>query len=88
MFCYTTPRDSVPRWEVTRWGHEATVGDARVATGDWIVGDADGLVAVPADLAAEVAARAEAVAATESEVRAAVRDGMTPLEAYDRYGKF
>jgi hypothetical protein len=31
---------------------------------------------------------AEEVAATENEIREAVREGVSPLEAYDRYGIF
>jgi 4-hydroxy-4-methyl-2-oxoglutarate aldolase len=53
-----------------------------------VVGDEDGVLVVPAAVAAEVLAEAEAKAATESEIRAAVRAGMTPLDAYDRYGTF
>ena len=34
------------------------------------------------------AKEAEEKAATESEIRAAVREGMTPLEAYERYKTF
>jgi regulator of RNase E activity RraA len=85
---YRTPQDSVPRWEVLRWGHEVEIGGVAIAPGDWVVGDADGVVIVPAELRDEVLARAEEVAATESDVRDAVRGGMSPLEAYERFGKF
>lgn len=85
---YRTPQDSVPRWEVVDWGHEVTVGEVAVATGDYVLGDADGVVVVPAGLRDEVLERAEAVAGTESRVRDAVREGMAPLEAYERFGKF
>jgi regulator of RNase E activity RraA len=89
VFCrYTTPLDAVLRWEVTEWGHEVEIGGVRVQTGDYVVGDADGVVVVPATVRDEVLQRAEALANTEDEVRTAVRDGMTPLDAYDRYGKF
>jgi regulator of RNase E activity RraA len=89
VFCrYATPQDSVPRWELERYGHEVEVGGVRVATGDWVVADADGVVVVPAGGAEAVLEQAERVVATENEVRAAVRDGVAPLEAYRRYGKF
>ena len=89
VFCrYTTPRDSVRRWTVLGWGGDVEIGGVRVATGDYVVADADGVVVVPADAAQEVLARAEALVTTESSVREAVRQGLAPLDAYDRYGKF
>jgi hypothetical protein len=39
-------------------------------------------------MAEEVVARTEEVARTESQVRAAIRGGMDPVEAYLKYGKF
>ena len=45
-----------------------------------------GLAAGP--IAESVLAEAEEKATTESEIRAAVREGMSPLEAYERYGTF
>jgi 4-hydroxy-4-methyl-2-oxoglutarate aldolase len=85
---FTTPQDSVPRWEVVDWGHEVSIGDVRVATGDLVLADSDGVVVIPAEVEAEVVGRAEAVVSTENEVRRAVREGMAPLEAFDRFGKF
>ncbi len=59
-----------------------------IEPGDWIVGDDDGVVVVPHAIAEDVLTEAEQKAATESEIRVAVRDGMPPLEAYERYGTF
>ncbi len=89
VFCrHTTPLDSVPRWEVVAWGEEVEIGGVRVTTGDWVLGDADGVVIVPAARRDEVVARAREVVSAENDVREAVRDGITPLEAYERFGKF
>ena len=85
---FVTPQDSVPRWEVVEWGHEVTIAEVRVATGDYVLGDSDGVVVVPAALTERVLAQAAAVVGTEDEVRRAVRDGMSPLEAFERFGKF
>ena len=47
---YVTPQDCVPRWELLAHGDVTiVVGGVRVAPGDWIVGDRDGLVIVPGD---------------------------------------
>jgi regulator of RNase E activity RraA len=89
VFCrYVTPEDSTWRWQLEATQVPVTIGRVRIEPGDWIVGDDDGVVAVPHAIAQSVLAEAETKAATESEIRAAVRDGMTPLEAYERFGTF
>ncbi|HXV32646.1 MAG TPA: RraA family protein [Gaiellaceae bacterium] len=89
VFCrYATPLDSVPRWHCAEWGHTVTIGGVEVATGDWLVADADGVIVVPAALRDEVLEKARAVAGTEDHVREAVRRGVAPLDAYDEFGKF
>jgi len=85
---FVTPEDCTWRWEVTATQVPITVGRVRIEPGDWIVGDEDGVVVVPQKIAADVLAKAEAKAATENLIRDAVREGMTPLEAYERYGTF
>ena len=47
---YRTPQDAVSRWEVLDWGHEIEIEGVTVATGDYIVGDADGVAVIPHDL--------------------------------------
>ena len=43
---------------------------------------------MPHALAESVLAEAETKAETENEIRLAVRDGVPPLEAYERFGTF
>jgi 4-hydroxy-4-methyl-2-oxoglutarate aldolase len=89
VFCrYVTPEDSTWRWELEATQVPIVIGQVRIEPGDWIVGDDDGVVVVPQEIAEDVLADAEAKAATESEIRVAVREGMPPLEAYERYGTF
>lgn len=85
---FVTPEDSTWRWEVTATQVPITVGTVRVEPGDWVVGDEDGVVVVPARVAEPVLAAAEVKVGTENLVRDAVRAGMTPLEAFERYGTF
>ena len=85
---FVTPEDSTWRWELEATQVPVAIGRVRIEPGDWIVGDDDGVVVVPAAIAEDVLVEAEAKAVTESEIRAAVRNGMAPLEAYERYGTF
>jgi regulator of RNase E activity RraA len=86
---HITPQDCVVRWELVAHGDVIVeIGGVRVAPGDWVVGDPDGVVVVPAAVAEEVLAEAEAKASTENAIRDAVRKGILPLEAYERYGTF
>jgi regulator of RNase E activity RraA len=85
---FVTPEDSTWRWELEATQVPVRIGNVLVEPGDWVVGDDDGVVVVPAGVAEEVLAEAEQKAATESEIRAAVRAGTPPLEAYERYGTF
>jgi regulator of RNase E activity RraA len=85
---YRTPQDSVPRWRVADWGQPVTIGGVRVSLGDIVVADLDGVVVVPRRVAHEVLGRCEKLVGTENKVRAAVRRGMAPVEAYQKFGAF
>lgn len=85
---FVTPEDSTWRWQVEATQVPVRIGRVAVEPGDWVVGDEDGVVVVPAAVAGEVLAEAERKAGTEDEIRAAVRGGMLPLAAYERYGTF
>ena len=85
---YRSPQDSVPRWRVSDWGQPLVIGGVRIALGDVIVADLDGVVVVPRRVAHEVVARCEKLVTAESAVRKAVKRGMTPLAAYEKLGTF
>jgi regulator of RNase E activity RraA len=89
VFCaFLTPADIVARWVPDRFGEPVTIGAVTVATGDYVLGDRDGVVVIPAAVAGEVVARTQEVVATESDMRRALIDGMDPVAAYNKYGKF
>ena len=89
VFCsFLTPADIVERWVPDRFGEPVTIGDVTVTTGDYLLGDRDGVVIIPRDSVTETLERTEAVMATESEMRSALIDGMDPVDAYNRFGKF
>ena len=89
VFCaFLTPADIVERWMSDRYGEPVVIGEVTISTGDYLLGDRDGVVIVPSRLAEEAVARTEAVVATESEMRRALIGGMDPVDAYHKFGKF
>ena len=54
---FVTPEDSTWRWEVTATQVPITIGTVRIEPGDWVVGDEDGVVVVPAAVAGDVLRR-------------------------------
>lgn len=85
---YRTPVDAPPRWEVAEWDVSVRIEGIEISPGDIIVGDDDGILCVPRDLAEEVLQYAEDKVSTEDDVREAVKDGTPPLDAYNKYGTF
>jgi regulator of RNase E activity RraA len=63
-----------------------TIGDARVAPGDILRGDADGVVAIPRQHEAEVLAVAEGIATAEEAIRKSVRGGKRLDDARKEFG--
>lgn len=89
VFCrYYTPLDIVGRWLVDSMGEPIEIGGIRIATGDYVLADQDGVVIVPAAVAEDVVAETERIISTESDLRRAILDGMDPQEAYKKYGVF
>jgi len=89
VFCaFLTPADIVERWIPDRYGEPITIGSVTIATGDYLLGDRDGVVIVPRAIAEEAVAKTEEVVATESDMRRALTGGMDPVAAYEKYGKF
>jgi regulator of RNase E activity RraA len=89
VFCsFLTPSDIVERWIPNAYGQPVTIGDVTIATGDYLLGDRDGVVIIPRALIDEVIARTEEVVSTETDMRRALIGGMDPVAAYNTYGKF
>jgi regulator of RNase E activity RraA len=89
VFCrYTTPTDVVGRWCLDSYGVPIDIGGVVIRPGDVVLGDADGVLIVPREIATEVLERAESIVNTENYVREAVKNGMHPLDAYRQYGWF
>lgn len=74
-------RTGKDRVQVEAVGAAVSIGGARVAPGDLLRGDADGVVAIPHEHEEAVLAAAEEIHAAEERIRAAVRGGMRLDEA-------
>ena len=89
VFCrYLTPSDIVERWKIHTMGEPITIGDVVIHTGDYILGDRDGVVVIPSASASDVASRVDEVMKTENELRNMILSGMDPQEAYIKFQRF
>jgi regulator of RNase E activity RraA len=79
-------RTGKDRVEVSDVGRPVTVGGVQVGAGQLLLGDADGVVAVPVDLEDEVLALAGRIHASEEAIVAEVLAGATLAEARRRHG--
>ena len=89
VFCrYLTPSDIVERWRIQTMGEPIQIGPVDINTGDYLLGDRDGIVIIPEVNASEVAKRVHEVMNTENELRNMILSGMDPQDAYIRYQRF
>jgi 4-hydroxy-4-methyl-2-oxoglutarate aldolase len=89
VFCrYRTPQDVMGRWKLISYGEEVQIGQVTVRRGDFIVGDKDGVLAIPREITLQVLEKSEEVVNTENLVRKAILQGVHPVDAYRRYGRF
>src|SRR5579863_7845248 len=85
---YQTPQDIVSRWRLLDYNVPIAIGDVRIQPGDFVAGDRDGVVLIPQSVAEEVIGKAEEVIHTEDAVRKAILNGVHPVEAYEKFGRF
>lgn len=85
---YRVPRDAKGRWNVVDMQTTIVCGGVPVSPGDFIVGDCDGVVVIPAALVTEVLIEAETTVAVELEIRDRVRAGERVGDLYMKYDRF
>jgi 4-hydroxy-4-methyl-2-oxoglutarate aldolase len=94
VFCrYATPLISAGRWALTTAHAPIRVaGQAsptvEVVPGDLIIGDGDGVIAIPQSIAAEIVSWAETVAEIEASIAARLRVGETRETAFAAHPRF
>lgn len=85
-FCrYRSPASSIRRWRISGYGHPVRIGGVLVRPGDFVVGDMDGVVVVPAEIAEDVVTEVESLSLAETNMRQELLDGVLFSVAYDRY---
>lgn len=88
---YRTPAQGIGRWRVTASQVDVKVRGAleewiTISPGDIIVGDADGVIAIPAKLLDEVTAKVIEWSHSESGAREEIIGGLPLLAALKKYG--
>lgn len=85
---FHTPKDVVGAWSPDAFEEPIRIGDVAICTGDYVIGDIDGVVVIPKGIVSEVVSEVEEIMATENLVRKAIMQGVDPKEAYLKYGRF
>jgi 4-hydroxy-4-methyl-2-oxoglutarate aldolase len=87
VFCTgISAADALGRSDVVEYGGTVVSGGVTVNAGDLIIGDVDGVVVVPLEVAEDVLTRAEEKVEGENLVRQKLEEGMPVIEAFQRYG--
>jgi regulator of RNase E activity RraA len=82
----TLPVDINGRYEVVAHNVPARIDGVHIMPGDLIVADIDGCVVVPLDLLSKVTELVAEKTQGESQFRQAVAEGMSPSEAFAKFG--
>jgi regulator of RNase E activity RraA len=79
-------QDQGPRGKVVDWRVAVEIQGVRVRPGDIMFGDQDGVLVIPREAEVEAISLALEKAATESSVRTAIKNGMSTVEAFNKFG--
>jgi regulator of RNase E activity RraA len=81
-----TPADSKGRIDVTAIGEPITIDGVKIKNGDYLLGDADGVVIIPTEALDETLRLAQEKVAYENTVRDDLANGMPVTEAFAKHG--
>lgn len=89
---YTSPIESRLRYRIRAVERPIAMSgtlssQVRVEPGDWIFGDADGVVVIPRARLEEILTRAEAMEDIEAKARAEIQRGVDFTDVLERYGR-
>ena len=84
--CGSYAQDQRGRGRVTAYRVPIEIGGVRIEPGDILVGDVDGVLAIPAGATIECVRRARQKLLTESEVLKELVGGLDSAKAFDKFG--
>ncbi len=85
---YRTSTGMLGRFRMYYYQKPILMGEVMVHPGDWIVGDIDGVIVIPQEIAFDVLIAAEKVISKEISIKAMVAEGLKPTEVIKRGGYF
>ncbi|MGI6279461.1 MAG: RraA family protein [Acutalibacteraceae bacterium] len=85
---YRTSNGMLGRFRLIGYQIPIRIGDVLIRPGDVILGDIDGVIVIPAEIAEEVLVKAEYIRDNEKEIKQMVVDGLSPIEIVDKGGYF
>lgn len=89
IFCrFRSPASSIGRWDIIEWNCDIQIGSTTIHPGDWVFGDIDGVVIIPADLVTDVIAKTEETVLREEKMRVDLEAGDRPSKVFERHGSF
>ena len=80
------PADSKGRADIVAIGEPIMIGGVKTKRGDWLIGDEDGVVIIPSEVAAETIRRAQEKVSGENVARADLAKGVPMGEVFKKYG--
>jgi regulator of RNase E activity RraA len=88
FYRYRTSNGSLGRCLITHYQVPIKIGDVTIRPGDILMGDIDGVLCVPRDMACDVLLRAEEVGANETRIFSWVAAGQSLKQITERGGYF
>jgi 4-hydroxy-4-methyl-2-oxoglutarate aldolase len=88
IFCkFSSPVDGFYRSRLHAWQVPIWFNGIRINPGDFIVGDSDGVLAIPQEIAEEVLIEAERIGELETITRGMLNDGVSAVVASEKTGR-
>lgn len=89
VFCkYRTSNGMMGRFRMIGYDMPIMIGTTHINPGDMVIGDIDGCIIVPKEIAYEVLIQAEQILENEIHIKKMVSDGMEPTEVVKNGGYF